>query len=99
MALTIERGAKGSAVLVEPNQRSLSAEAKGELDYAGVGGGAGDAAEGRGAEAAVGLGEGWGVGDVEELGAELEVGFAGQRRAFDESEVEVAIGGAAGGVA
>ena len=77
----------------------LSAEAEGELDDAGVGGGAGDAAEGRGAEAAVGLGEGGGVDDVEELGAELEVGFAGEWRVFDESQVEVAIGGAADWVA
>jgi hypothetical protein len=54
------------------------------LDYAGVGGGCGDAAEGCGAEAAVGLGEGGGVGDVEEFGSELEVGFVRERCVFDE---------------
>ena len=36
----------------------LAAEADGELHNAGIGGGAGDAAEGGGAEAAVWLGKG-----------------------------------------
>ena len=69
------------------------------MEDAGVGGGGGDGAEGWCSEAAVGLGEGWGVGGVEELGAEFEVGAFGEGCVLDEGDVEVAVGGAADGVA
>ena len=62
-------------------------------------GGGGDAAEGRRAEAAVGLGEGRGVGDVEHLGAELQLGLLGDVGAFDEGHLEVAVGRTADAVA
>ena len=51
----------------------LSADAQRKLRDAWIGDSAGDAAEGRRAEGAVGLCEGWRVGDIEELGAELNV--------------------------
>ena len=57
------------------------------MDYAGVGGGCGDAAEGCGAEAAVGLGEGRGVGEVEDFTAEFGVGFARQVDVLDRKSV------------
>jgi hypothetical protein len=53
-----------------------------KLRDAGVGNSAGDAAEGWRAEGAVGLREGWGVGDVEEFGAEFDVRSFGKRGSF-----------------
>ena len=45
-----------------------------------------DAAESGDAEGAVGLGEGWGIGDIEEFGAELELGaFAEGLRLISEA--------------
>ena len=43
------------------------------------------------------MGEGGGVGEVEELGAEFGVGFAEDRGVLDEGYVEVSVGGAADG--
>ena len=71
------RGVSGVGALL-PDRLCLSfglaAQADGELGYTGVGGGAGDGAEGGVADGAVGLGEGRGVGDVEDFGAEFDVG-------------------------
>ena len=77
----------------------LFAEAQGKLGDARVGEGAADAAEGGGAEAAVGLCELGCVEDVEELGAELHFCFADNLSVFHQSEIDIAISGAAGGIA
>ena len=97
-------GAWGTALfscprLVRTRHGELSADADGELDDSWVGDGAGDGAEGCGAEGAVGLGELGGVEDVEDFCAEFHVGFSGQIGVLGEREVQIAIGGAAGGIA
>src|SRR5579859_1810800 len=58
-----------------------------------------DAAKGGRAEAAVGLCEGWGVGEVEDFAAELGLRFTGQVDVFYQGDVEIAIGWAADGIA
>ena len=45
------------------------------------------------------MGEGGGIGEVEEFGAEFGVGSLGDGGVLDEGYVEVAVGGAADGVA
>src|SRR4051812_26397939 len=81
------------------SSQSSTAEVDGELHHAGIGGGAGDAAEGGGAEAAVWLSEGGCVGYVEQLCAKFEAGFVEQGGVLYEGQVEVTVGWSAHWVA
>ena len=65
----------------------LSADAERKLRYAWIGDGAGDASKGWRPEGAVGLREGWRVGDVEEFGAEFDVGAFREWEVFHQREI------------
>src|SRR5689334_24354150 len=70
----------------------------GELEESRIAGRV-DAAEGRGAEAAVGLAERRRVGDVEDLGAQLGAKMLGDAEELSQREVGILISGAAHGIA
>ena len=71
----------------------LLTDAKRDLHYPLLGRGTCDATECGCSKAAVGLGKGWGVGDVEKLSPKFSLGFARQMEVLDESQIEIAIGG------
>jgi len=88
----MQRGRQSLQLTSLADKLVLTAEANCELHYPGIGCGAGDASEGGGSEASIGLSEGGRVGYVEQLGAKFHARFAEQCGVLYERQVKVPIG-------